>query len=336
MTNGQRIETYSTCIDRLCQWAERNLLDDGAWRSNSSSSGYFSFVPFANHIGRRDWAYRVLRQVQTAFIDQAATLRQLPTRDNSIAYVPSWFVWGASDAGFFRISNTLADYAASFQSVQSGGSFGSLQGRADQCGDLSYDATTMSLIALACAGRIEASKRAADFLVRLYEAQPALEQCFYTDWHELDGLVMDDGPSTAILRWDQPKQHYYKMGLFVVALVEAYGATGSSEYLDLAVTGYRLTSERASDLWTNTLSHKMVWAAATLYGATGDQSYIDDACRGADHLITLQQPDGTFHYPEVWNRFPPELWESVPNFAFQIGLWLALSRDALQACLPAK
>lgn len=76
----------------------------------------------------------------------------------------------------------------------------------------------------------------------------------------------------------------------------------------------------------------MCWAATCLYSVTGQSGTLEDACRCADHLVSLQQADGTFAYPEIWPTFPPALWERLPNVGAQFALWiartLALLRDA--------
>ena len=332
MNDDQRIDAYSTMIERVTAWVAQNLEADGSWSSPSSSAGYFSLVPLANQLGRYDWSYAVLRHVQGTFVDDGGALKQLPGRDGMVAYVPSWFVWGAAEAGRYGLSNTLVDYVGSFQSKLEGGLFAGPEGAAEQRGAFSYDATTIAAVAFACVGRTQACLRVADFLLRLRAVQPEPEKCFYTDWHEPAGLVTGAGSPLSVLRWAEPKQGYYKMGLFVMALLAAYRVSGVSRYLDEAVAAYRLCTDRAADLWSNTLSHKMCWAATHLHAVTGERSYLDDACRYADHLITLQQPDGGIHYPELWDSYPPDSWESMPNFGCQIALWVALTRAALAAC----
>jgi hypothetical protein len=181
----------------------------------------------------------------------------------------------------------------------------------------------MATLAFARSGRTESCAKAADYLVGLLEAQPHFDRCMYTEGEDSSGVQ--------ILQWNQSRQAYYKVGLFVVALVDSYGVTGSQTYLETATAVYRHCTERAVDLWTCMMSHKMVWAASMLHAVTGESHYAEDACRLADHIATLQNPDGSFHYPEVWTQFPPDPWDLVPNLLFQAGLWLVLARDAFRA-----
>ncbi len=330
MPDSTRIEQYSAAINRLCHWIERHRQSDASWSRPSSSAGYFSLAPLANQIGRRDWSHAALALVQNTMVD-GGVLRQASARDSYIAYVPCWFIWGAAEAGCVRLGNRLIDFVLGLQCRDTGGLFGFIADRDQQRGALSFDATAMGAIAFARAGRVVACSRVGDFFVRMLHEQPQPDRVFHTDVRQPGDLAIDDPAPNSALWWDQPKQHYYKMGLFVVALIETYAVTGTEQYLETAVKAYDLATDRAVDLWTNTLSHKMCWAAARLHAATDDRRYAEDACRYADHFLTLQQEDGAFHYPELWPEYPPEAWESLPNMGCQLGLWLALTRDALRA-----
>ena len=268
-----RIEKFTSAIDLHCQWIDRHRNSDGQWKEPSSSAGYFSLVPFANHIGRCDWALAALHLVQERFINGEGLLLQESELDDYIAYVPAWFVWGASKTGNLKFAHQMADFVQSRQCKETGGVFGSMTAGKAGHGAISFDATAMAAVAFARAGRPEASAAVGDFLLRMLEAQPHTDAAFYTDWQQPGGLISDEPAANSALQWDQPKQHYYKMGLFVVALLEAYAATADHRYLDAAITGYRMTADRGADLYTNTLSHKMCWAAFRLFALTFDRRY---------------------------------------------------------------
>ncbi|MDP7741714.1 MAG: hypothetical protein QGF67_09755, partial [Lentisphaeria bacterium] len=82
--------------------------------------------------------------------------------------------------------------------------------------------------------------------------------------------------------------------------------------------------------WTNTFSHKMCWAATTLHAVTGEAGYLEHACRFADHIVGLQQPDDAFTYPEIWPSYPPEPWESLANIGPQFALWIVRTLRAVE------
>jgi len=324
MNHASRSEAYSAALGRFNAWVEANREPDGRWRGPSEAGGYFSFVAYANEIGRRDWAAAALRCVREDFVNPDGSLQQGPNRAGMLPYVPAWLAWGAHRAEAFELSAGLLDQICAYQCLRSGGFFGSAEARAANNGEIDFDSTTISIIALAQCGRAQAAARAADLLLRMYKEQPALHEGFRTAWCEPDGPLADDqaGP-TSVLRWSEPAQHYYKVGLFTLALCYAYGATGTRQYLDAARQLHDLTVARAADLWTNTISHKMCWAATCLYSTTGEPEYLEHACRFADHLVAVQHQDGPFTYPELWPDFPPDNWELLPNAGAQFALWIA-------------
>ena len=328
-----RIATYQQTVDRFNQWMVRHLEPAGRWPQASSATAYFSSVAYANYIGRRDVSTSMLRHVQEQYVDEQGRLRQEPERDRMITYVPAWYVPGAFDAEMFDLGTKILDEVLSFQCPRCGGFFAGALEREAGRGLIDLDSTGISIIAAARAGRVEAAVKGADFLLRLCAAQPRQEECFYTVWSEPEGLLTkgEHAPESSVLRWAQPGQYFWKVGLFTATMAHTYGVTGNGAYLDAGVALHRRAVEQSPDLWTNTFSHKMCWSAAMLHHLTGDPSYLDEACRFADHLVTLQQPDGAFHYPELWPAFPPPRWESLPNVGAQFALWIARCLNALKS-----
>jgi 4-hydroxy-2-oxoheptanedioate aldolase len=332
--NASRRQAYRACIDRFNAWVGTNLRAGAAgWRHEASADAFFSLSVYGSQVGRRDWSLRALSHIQRNFIDEDGILKQGANRDQMTTYVPAWLAWASFDTEVLDLGVRLLDFICGFQDPSSGGFFAGEAERKSQKGLIDFDGTTISMVALARGGRVEPAVRGAEFLLNLREAQPAPDQQFCTAWSAPDtGLIEpQQAAATTILRWDQPQQHYYKVGLFVVALTHVYGVTGERRFLDAATTLYQDTVERAADLWTNTISHKMCWAAITLHSVTGQPEYIEHACLFADHLIGLQQSDGTFSYPEFWDRHPPDNLDLVPNIGPQFALWITRVLRVLEA-----
>lgn len=328
--------------DHSVYWIQQSLdagftgmiapLVESAEQTETSADGYFALSVYGVHCGRPDWTHRALGHVEQNFIDGDGSLRQKANRDQMMTYVPGWLAWAALRAEKFQLNRQLLDFIGGFQDPSSGGFFAGTDERENQRGAIDLDSTTISILALAQGGRTKAAARGGDYLLNLCGVQPEPERQFSTGWSESEGLQAqaDHVSATTILRWDQPKQHYYKVGLIVEALVHVYGATGDSNYLDAAVTLYTDTITRATDLWANTLSHKMCWAATTLHAVTGETDYLNHACRFADYIVSLQQPDDAFTYPEIWPSYPPERWEALANIGPQFALWIRRTLQALE------
>jgi len=329
--DAARIARYRKAVHRFDSWVESHLLpSDRGWSQSASVDGYFSLVLYANAVGRRDWAGQALKHLRTRFMD-GTELVQASNRDGMRTYMPSWVAWAAHEAECFELSNLLLEGIGTYQDEMSGGFFGGRSERDGKQGRIDFDSTTMSIIALSRGGRIGRAEKGADFLVKLWAAQPACDERFQTAWREPEGLQGVEAGENTVLQWALPKQSYYKVGLFVQALLNAYGSTGRRAYRDVATEVYDHAVAKAEDLWTNTISHKMCWAAVTLHHVTGRSEYLNDACRFADHLLTVQHEDGTFNYPEVWPEFPPPKWEMIPNASCQFGLWIVRVLRALES-----
>jgi len=333
----ERIRTYRASLERFNQWVEKNLRPDGSWREPCLSYAYFAMAGYGAFIGRRDWTLSVLRYVERTFMNEDGSLRQSEKLAHMVSYAPSWFARAAFETEMFDLSARLLDYAVSFQSPRSCGHFAGADERDAGRGAIGFDATTMSTVTMARCGRGEAAAAAAEFLMRLYEAQPCLSEKFYTDWSEPEGLVTEEQGAAAagILEWSQPRQYYYKAGLFTMALASAYGVTGQAKHLETAIALHDTVIERATDLWTNTISHKVCWAAVALHWITGEARFLDQACRFSDHLVSVQHEDGYYNYPNFWDSFPPVPWEKIPIIVPQFALWIARTLSSLEAACAA-
>ena len=76
------------------------------------------------------------------------------------------------------------------------------------------------------------------------------------------------------------------------------------------------------------------WSAWTLLGLTHKPGYAEQLFRVADHLVTLQQPDGGFHYPEFWPPYDQVEMEQKINIGAQFATWIALARTAASLSIP--
>lgn len=332
MDRISRIKLYGESLKKTNDWIDSHWRPDGSWSVKNDIDGFFSFAAYANYIGRYDWALSSLRYVQRSFSDRREVLRQGGNRDHMMGYVPAWYCFEAHDVRAFNLSNSLANFLCSFQSPYSGGFFGSREARDSGEGLIDFDSATMSVIALARTGRVDSALKGADYLMNLGKGQPDLSFGFFTEWLDPIGLVELEklSASSTVLRWEKQDQHYYKMGLYVVSLAHAFGVSGIRKYLDEAVRMYNETINRAKHLWTNTASHKMCWAATILYSMSDDSPYLEHACRITDHLLSVQQKDGMFNYPEFWSKYPPDNWTAIPNAGTQFSQWIARTLRTLE------
>jgi len=232
--------------------------------------------------------------------------------------------WGGS----MPLKTVLEQHLLRFQDSRGGGFFGSESARDAGTGVIDFDSITLACAALCSAGNTEAAEKCGRFLVELVRSQPEPDRQFFFMWDTGKGLI-DDGDSppgpNRVLEWKKPGQYLYKIGLLVLALTLLHRLHGNASHLDMAREFYRRAVSLSPDLWTNTLAHKMIWAAHALFCVTGDNEYAEHTCRMADHLVTLQQPDGGFHYPEFWPPYSEVAPEQKLNIGTQFASWIAMA-----------
>jgi hypothetical protein len=246
-----------------------------------------------------------------------------------LPYLPAWLLQSATLGGRVGFRELLVREIMGFWDEQSGGLFGTEAARAAGAGEIDFDSTTQACAALCLAGRTAEGARLGAFLKFLIRSQPDAERRFLTTWNSATkAWVKDTAPRRArdeALEWNAPAQYLYKSGLLIRALALLHQASGDPECLFLAEEHFHLATR--GEWWNNTLAHKMAWASAALHDATGKREYAEAACRVAEHLVELQQPEGWFHYPEYWP--PPEKvsFEQKAGIGCQFAAWIALAKD---------
>jgi hypothetical protein len=276
---------------------------------------------------------RSLAYIATRFRDDAETFLH-PANPNLIPYRAAWMILGAHLRGeYLDLSKRLERWMLRFAHRETGALFGTEQARAADVGDLCFDSTCIACSALCASGNIVGADRMGIFLRRLVAAQPEPGRRFLCTWNtQQGGLLTQFDPRQACvhaIEWAQPKQFLYKIGLLVRAFVMLHAQTGDAAYLDLAERLQRSARERSHGVESNTLAHKLAWSGWTLATLTRKAEYARDVCCVADHLTTLQQPDGGFHYPEFWPPYDQVAVELKCNIGLQFATWVAYARTSI-------
>ncbi|MBM3801746.1 MAG: hypothetical protein FJW26_05460 [Acidimicrobiia bacterium] len=331
MTNPIQ-KSYEETVARFQDWLMPNL----PWENPLARLSCNAAMPlalYAHTMGNPRLAARVLQHIEAEFV-RDGRLAQSPDRGNMLPYVPSWILMGSVLSGFTDLSALLQNDILRFQDPATGGFFGSEAARATASGAIDFDSTTQACAALSLSGELAAAERAGQFLKRLVECQPDLERRLLLVWASPGGLVSEfavESASTFALEWSKPKQWLYKIGLLVRAFALLHRQTGLNQWLALAQQLYAKAVSDSPDLESNTLAHKMGWAACILFSLTRQKEYVEHACGVASHLASLQQADGAFHYPELWRDYSQLRAEQKINVGCQFATWIALARDVAAA-----
>lgn len=317
---------YEESIARFGNWLDAQLNPDGSLNAPNLSCNAYMPLPLYAAATRKPALLRgVLAQVEKQFVRNGELL-QPPGRAHMMPYMPAWLLMGAVLGDHGGLRDALRRYLLTFQDAGTGGFFASVAARDARSGVLDFDSTTMACAALCVDGERNAATRTGKFLLQLVRAQPNPDREFFFLWDTQKGLITKSDPDaerTWMLRWAEPLQLHFKTALLVRAFTLLQSTTGDAEYLKLAENYYRKAVNHSPDLWTNTFAHKMGWAAHDLWRVTRNAQYAEDARRMADHLVTLQQADGAFHYPGLWPTYEQASLEQRINIGAQFATWIA-------------
>ncbi len=232
----------------------------------------------------------------------------------------------------YNISYPVSDWIAGFQDSETGGFFASSKDRDRKKGLLEYDGTLISGIAMLSTGKIDRAEKVGQFLQKIHKSQPEIENKYYFMWDKEKGLVTDsyekDLTMFYVLDRKKERQGYFQFGLSIAFLSRLYMATGKSQYLKLAKEHFRYV-DGCVGTYSSALAHKLAWADATLYQATGDPVFLEGARKVGDHLISVQRPDGRYHYKEVVPNFENQDATGNLDIVCQFTTWIAKVRDCL-------
>jgi hypothetical protein len=144
-------------------------------------------------------------------------------------------------------------------------------------------------------GELEAAIKAGEWLKRLWELQPDVEQKMYAIFCSEQGLVTQYAPDEAALyvtRKDQPWQHHYNGGIAAAFLSELFAATAETTWLDLA-RKYQDFSMTTDDCQFQSMQVcKSGWGSGLLYRETRGIHYRDWTVRLGEWFASNQLEDG--------------------------------------------
>lgn len=331
-TAEERRERYNASLGRFATWFNGYCKPDGSLDApNLGCPAYMPVPVYALAIGDAELCFRTLDYIERRVTHDDSFLR--PAGKPMLPYRAAWMLMGATIAKHSALAAKLETWMLGFQHEPTGGFFGTEAARQAGEGEICFDSTTIVCAALAEAGKIEQAKRAGEFLLSQVHNQPAYDDRFHLVWDtRRKDVVTEFDPQQSrlfVIEWNRPHQYLYKIGLLARAFTILYFKTSSLDYLNLAEIFYERAA-RSPNVWTNTLAHKLGWAAYTLHCQTHKPEYLEGACRVADRVANLQQPDGAFHYPEFWPPYEQVAIEQKINIGCQFATWIAYARTLIE------
>jgi hypothetical protein len=152
-------------------------------------------------------------------------------------------------------------------------------------------------------GRIEAARKAGQWVKKLWESQPDVTQQLYHIYSRDRGVVTDFPPDRVVFyvtKKDEPWQYHYNGGIAAAFLTKLYLATGEDEWLEYARRYQEFSMTTDECQFQSMQTCKSGWGAGLLYLATREPRYRDWTVRMGDWFLEHQFEDGHWENTKYW------------------------------------
>jgi hypothetical protein len=314
------------------RWLVEHQRPDGSWIGlDAPDTGAFYKGGWAFLVtGQPAAAQRLLNHVQRHFMTpQGDFTRRGPRLHLSVhhSYINAYLVAGSLLAGRYEMALPALNFLGSQQDALLGGvySCATAPGVAARTDSMSTAAAGTAYLA---GGRLEAARRAADFLAHIVDVQPAPTDRFFTAI-EPDGRLFTESRAREDLDWcvvdaHTPGQRWYAVGYPFAFLLLAHQASGETRYRTMA-QWYFDFMERCVGPWNGPSSGKAGWGCSVLYRMSGEARYRDVALRVAEYIAGMQEEEGHWLIAKVRGGSPQGGLENADfDVTAEYCLWLSL------------
>ena len=317
------------------RWLAEHQNPDGSWIGLSAprEEAYYKSSWALMLTGHPAAAHRSLTYSRQALMDADGDFgpREYAWhRDVNHPYSNAYYVVGGMLAARYEVVAPAVRFLLSQQDPRRGGFYSRRTAGGGSCLTDSMS-TSGAAVAMLAAGQLEAACRAADYLARLVELQPAPGERFYFTL-ECDGRLgtefQDDAEAwRRVIDRRAARQCWYAAGLPFAFLVLLAEATGETRYRSLAEWYFDFQAG-CVDPWIGPSSGKAGWGSAMMYRITGEKRYREVAFQVADMMQGKQLPAGNWTWATgVLGQAGDPAAAPAPNdfdLTSEYTLWLAL------------
>ena len=157
-------------------------------------------------------------------------------------------------------------------------------------------------------GNIETARKVAQFLKKVYDAQPELPDRLYLCFSSEKGLITDlnnkapEEYSSYVIEAQEPEQHYFAPGIATAFLVRLYMVTKKIEYLELAEKYQKFAMDCTERQFEVPQVCKTGWGSALLYQVTKKEKYKEWTIRVSDYYVASQFKEGYWENKEPFKQ----------------------------------
>lgn len=301
-----------TKVDKLAEYraASQNAV---AWLlGQHQADGSLGDPQQGFHFYRAPWTFSVVGETEAANAVCGWIRRHMLTPDGRIegpyrvfddayAYRNSALIVGAQLAGQYDLSHGLMRDLLSWQDPLSGGFPDDRTPDGGQSDNMDIPYACGPGFACLATGHLDAARRVAEFLERIYNAQPELPHRFYYAWSR--------SKQTIITRYPDEDRHWYIVenqvarrqrwtigGIAAGFLCRLYLADPDPAYVELARKYQAFSMNATPRQFEFPQVCKSSWGSSLLYEITGEEPYLQWTYRMGDWYVSCQKADGRWQF----------------------------------------
>ena len=248
------------------------------------------------------------------------------------SYPETILAYGAWLLRRFHIANQAMTFASQFQDPETGGVFMTREESGEHGRQLLFVTSQFGMSA-AIIGRVAEAIKAAEWLERVWDAQPDLPHRLFTIWTRGAGLATEvppgENPGHYVNDARETFQYHYNGGIAAACLTHVYMLTGDARWIELARKYQRFSMESTEGQFLTKQVCKSAWGSGLISLATGDAGYEAWLIKMGDWFTAEQEVDGRWSNTKRLDPNPPLAHQIEATAEFVVHL------DTLIAALAA-
>ena len=297
---SERLAVYRATQRKGVDFLLNHVNEDGSIGEASCDLCYYR-VPWAFTVaGEQASAMRLLEWIRRHMLTAEGEMagRISPNNDwyRSVnTYTESCLAYGAYLLRQYDIAQRVMQFDFRWQNPDTGGVYMDRERTGADGPQLLMLTAQLGMSAL-LTGHMAEARRAGEWLVHLWQAQPELPQRLYTVWTEKGGLATavpaGENKRNYINESQETYEYHYNGGIAAACLAYLYMATGEKLWLDVAKQYQAFSMESTERQFETKQVCKSSWGSSLLSIVTGDQRYLDWTVRMGDWFTEQQTSDG--------------------------------------------
>jgi hypothetical protein len=305
---AEKLAEYRAARDRGAAWLLRQLGPDGALGDPREGFHFYRAPWTFSLVGETEAASAVCGWIRAHMLTADGRIEG-PYRvfDDAYAYRNSALIVGAQFAGQYDLSHGLMADLLAWQDEASGAFPDDRLPDGTRSDNMDIPYACGPGFACLATGHLDAARRVAEFLRRIYDAQPALPERFYYAWSRSEQKVITTYPEErrfwyVVENQVARTQRWTIGGIAAGFLCRMHLAEPRPEYVDLARNYQAFSMSATPRQFEFRQVVKSGWGSSLLYQITGEEQYLQWTYRMGDWLVAGQADDGRWRYEDSATR----------------------------------